>query len=157
MPRNQEQQSSEKRGPGFVKLRRGLLPHLSEMSSNAVKLYVYLQLKAQWLGPMRGWVECRYEDLADGLGWDKRKLKRTTAELKSKGYIEVRRAANQHELTRIKILKYDIENGASAGDKSVPSDVPSNPSIPKSERNLQAPKNLEEVKNKEKDFTPLPP
>jgi hypothetical protein len=73
--------------------------------------------------------------------WDKRKLKRTIAELKSKGYIEVRRAANQHELTRIKILKYDIQNGASAGDKSVPSDVPSNPSIPQSERDLQAPKN----------------
>jgi DNA-binding MarR family transcriptional regulator len=54
-----------------------------------VKLYVYLQLKAQWSGLMLGWVECSYEDLADGLGWDKRKLKRTIAELKSKGYIEV--------------------------------------------------------------------
>jgi hypothetical protein len=64
--RNQEQQSSEKRGPGFVKLRRGLLPHLSEMSSNAVKLYVYLQLKAQWAGPMRGWVECRVLDGTSG-------------------------------------------------------------------------------------------
>jgi hypothetical protein len=56
-------------------------------------------------------------------------------------------------LTRIKILKYGIENSASAGDKSVPSekvggdtpgdtagdksvasDVPSNPSIPEQMR-----------------------
>ena len=37
--------SREKRDPGYVKLRRGLLPHLSKMSSNASKLYVCLLLK----------------------------------------------------------------------------------------------------------------
>jgi hypothetical protein len=61
---------SSQRGPGFVKLRRGLLPHLAEMSSNAAKLYVCLLLRAHWeSGPKRGWVETRYEDIARDLGW----------------------------------------------------------------------------------------
>ena len=99
--------SSEKRDPGFVKLRRGLLPHLSSMSSNAAKLYVFLLLKAHWkLGPKRGLAEVSYEDITCDLGWSYSMVRRTIRELTRKNYIEVTPAANQYDLTRIKVLKY---------------------------------------------------
>lgn len=163
-----------RRDPGFVKLRRGLLAHLPEMSSNAVKLYVWLHLKAHWKpGPKRGRVEASYEDIIGSLVWKKSMVRRTVEELAEKSYIEVTPAANQHQVTRIKILKYDLEecdSAASTGEHTRPfensavlsgvlsavstseqSSEHSNSSISQMERGLQAPKNAVEVKKEKKE------
>jgi hypothetical protein len=107
-----------KRNPGFVKIRRGLLEHWPAMSVNARAFYVWLHLTAIWReGPKRGWVEASYDDMARANGWSVKTIQRTIDELEAKPYIEVERAANQYELTRIKILKYDLEDPTSAVDK----------------------------------------
>ena len=171
--------SREKRDPGYVKLRRGLLPHLSKMSSNASKLYVCLLLKAHWKsGPKRGLAEVSYEDIACDLGWSYSTVRRTIGELTRKAYIEVTPAANQYELTRIKIFKYDPEEGDSAvftGEHTKPlensavlsgvfsaastgerSGERSNTPISQSERDLQAPKKVKKYRSKE-DYNPPTP
>ena len=60
--------SREKNDPGFVKIRRGLLPHLPWMTSNATKLYLWLHLRAYWQGPKRGTVETTFDDIAQSVG-----------------------------------------------------------------------------------------
>jgi hypothetical protein len=154
-----ERRSSEKRDPGFVKLRRGLLMHLPEMSERAVKLYVWLLLSARWEGFKRGWVEASFEDMAASNGCSTKTVQRALEELENKPYVEVHRATSQHQLTRIKILKFDIEEPTSTVDKSVhssdvgvdtgadrgadrPSDrsVHTSPSIELSAKDLQASK-----------------
>jgi hypothetical protein len=114
--------SSEKRGPGWTPIRRGLRPHLRDMSSNAVKLYLWLHLSAQFSGANRGSVESSYDDIARELGWNQKKLQRTIDELRARPYIEVVLAANQHRLTRIRILNYDPDGVNAAVDKCVQSD-----------------------------------
>jgi hypothetical protein len=115
--------SSEKRGPGWTPIRRGLRPHLRNMSSNAAKLYLWLHLSAEFSpGPRRGLVEQSYEDIARAIGWSRKKVQRTVGELLSRPYIEVVLATNQHDLTRIKILKYDPDEASPAVDKSVHGD-----------------------------------
>ncbi len=94
--------SREKRDPGFVKIRRGLLAHLPGMSSNAAKLYLWFHLKASWQPPKRGRVEASFDDMARGNGWSLKTLQRTIEELETMPFIEVERATNQYELTRIK-------------------------------------------------------
>jgi len=161
--------SSEKRDPGFARIRKGLLAHLPGMSGNAVKLYLMLQFKACWFGVKRGWVEASFDDMARWCGWSTKTIQRNLEELETKPYIEVERAANQHELTRIKILKYDLEESTSAVDKSDQSStvgvdcaldraldsavdsaadkpVHSKPAILQNPQDLQAPKKLKEVK-----------
>jgi hypothetical protein len=138
------------------------------MSSNAVKLYLWLHLKAYFSGPNRGWVEASYGDIASGNGWDSKTLQRAVKELGRKPYIEIQRATNQYELTRIKILKFGIGDRNSAVDKSVHSNpaavdvgvdsgvdksdrsaVHSNPFMCLTPRDLQAPKNAVEEKKEE--------
>src|SRR5882762_8741927 len=113
--------SGEKLDPGFAKIRKGLLAHLPGMSGNAVKLYLMLHFKACWFAPKRGWVEASFDDMARWCGWSTKTLSRHVEELEAKPYIEVKRAANQHEVSRTKILKYDLEESTSAVDKSVQS------------------------------------
>jgi len=115
--------SGDKRNPGFAPIRRGLLEHLPEMSSNAVKLYVWLQLKAFWSGAKRGWVETSFENMERGVRWNRKMLQRTIEELEARPYIEVETAANQHELTRVKILRFDPEDRGSAEDTRVYSTI----------------------------------
>jgi DNA-binding Lrp family transcriptional regulator len=149
------------RDPGYVKLRRGLLPHLCEMSDRGAKLYVWLLLKARFAPPKRGWVEASFGDIARELGWSSKTVQRAIQELAAKGYIEVERATSQWELTRIKILKYDAEDPAfrvdksvhskdegvdRGADKSVHGSVHTPTSIPQSHQDLQAPKNAVEIK-----------
>src|SRR6267154_106340 len=157
--------SREKRDPGFVKIRRGLLAHLPGMSSNAAKLYLWFHLKAFWQPPKRGRVEASFDDMARGNGWSLKTLQRTIEELETIPFIEVERATNQYELTRIRILKYDLEEFTSALDKSVQSDtagvdyaevsgvdkfdcstVHSKPASQQHQHDLQAPKKVKEVK-----------
>lgn len=167
----QSGESQGKRNLGFVKLRRGLKEHLhrSRMSSNASTLFVWLLLSAYHSGLKRGCVEANYEDLMRGLGWSYSMVRRTLDELIAKNYIGVMPAANQHEITVIKILKFEIDEGDSAvstGEHSNDSAVSigvlsavstgehsseqSTPSNPQSQRDLQASKNAVEVK-KEKN------
>jgi hypothetical protein len=146
------------------------------MSSSSVKLFIYLQCKAYWTGPKRGWVEESFEDMAKGMGWSTKTVQRTIEELESKSYIEVDRATNQYELTRIRIDKFDVEHPTPAVDKSVQSSdggvdrgvdsgmdksvqgsVHSSASISQSNQDLQAPKNAKKYRSKEKDFNPLTP
>ena len=153
------------RDPGYVKLRRGLLPHLCEMSDRAVKLYVWLLLRARFEGTKRGWVEASFGDMARELGWSSKTVQRAIRELAAKSYIQVERATSQWELTRIKVLKYDAELPVSGVDKSVHSEdegvdqgvdrgadtsvrwsVHTSASIPQCPQGLQAPKNAVEIK-----------
>lgn len=151
-------------------IRRGLLAHLREMSGNAVKLYLFLHLNARWQpGPRRGWVEASFDDMAKALGWSQKTLQRTIEELEAKPYIEVERATNQYELTRVGILKYDLEESTSAVDKSDQSRrvavdrgvdrgmdksersaVHSKPANAQSQQDLRAPKKVVEVKEEKK-------
>ena len=131
---------SPKGDSGFVKLRRGLRSHLAEMSGNGLKLFSELLFRADWgPGPKRGWVETTYEDLTNSLGWSLKTLQRAVEGLTEKPYTEVERAANQYELTRIKIFKYDVEEFASGLDKSVHSAVHSTTPISQSHDDLRAP------------------
>ncbi len=165
--------SGEKRDPGFVKLRRGLLPHLGRMSSNATKLYVWLLLSADWRkGPMRGSVVASFADIGRDLRVSSKTLQRAVEELETreKPFISVERAANQYELTQIRIFRYDscddtsgvdksdhsnsigmdtaVDTAVDSGvDKSDHSDVHSNRSNSLKSKDLRAPKKLEEVKN----------
>jgi hypothetical protein len=164
-----EQRSIEKRNPAFAIIRKGLLAHLQWMSGNAAKFYLMLHLKACWFGPKRGWVEASFDDMARWCGWSTKTLSRTVEELEVQPYIEVERAANQHELTRIRILKYDLDESTSAVDKSVQSStvgvdsavdcavdsaadksVHSKPTSSQNTQDLQAPKKLKEVKEEKK-------
>jgi hypothetical protein len=166
--------SNQKRNLGFVKLRRGLKEHLhrSRMSSNASTLFVWLLLSARHSGPGRGCVEANYEDVMRNLGWTYSMVRRTLDELAEKGYIVVMPAANQHEVTTIRIPKYDIwedDSAVSTGEQSKIADrsavsggvlsavsigeqssEQSRPSISRKADELWAPKNAVEVK-KEKN------
>jgi hypothetical protein len=162
--------SSEKRNPGAVFVRRGILEHWPAMSVNARAFYIWLLLKAFWLGPKRGLVEASFDDMARGNGWSLKTLQRTIEELEAKPYIEVERAANQYGLTRIRILKYDLEQSTSAVDKSDRSStvgpvsavdsgvdsaavefVQSKPVSLQNQQDLHAPKKVKEVKNEKED------
>lgn len=103
---------------GFVTIRRGLLPHLATMSSNATKLYLWLHLAAFWKGPKRGTVETNYADVGAQLQWTVIRVKRTIAELTPR-YVQVAHG-NQHIPTIIKICKFDAGSGAAGitGDPS---------------------------------------
>jgi hypothetical protein len=111
--------SIKKRDPGFAQIRRGLRPHLREMSGNAVKFYLWLHLSADFRS---GEVEASYEDMARALGWSSKTLQRAVDEL-ARRYIAVQLAANQHELTRISILNYHAGKLDSGVDKSVHSNI----------------------------------
>lgn len=112
---NSAQPSSGKRDSTFVMVRRGLLrlEHWAALSGNAAKLFVWLLGEAHWSGQKRGWVETTFEDMARANGWSYSTAQRTVKELESKPYIKIERSTNQHKLTRIQILKYDIgEHGS---------------------------------------------
>ncbi len=97
---------SIKRERGFIQIRRGLREHLPGMSSNAVKLYLWLHFEVRWKGEKRGWIERRYSDIAKEIQWSQPTVERTMAELKEH-YVEVIAARNQYEPTRIRIINYD--------------------------------------------------
>jgi len=157
-----------KRGPGFVKFRRGVREHIARMSSNAAKLFGWLLVAADWKGDRRGMYESNYTDIAQELRWNLRMLRRTINELRDGGYVAIVGAANQYENTLIRILKYDQEVAESGGDTcvlssdaediggdraaatGVPSVVLSKPSSTQNLKGLQPPKNLEEVKEVKK-------
>jgi hypothetical protein len=128
-------------------------------------LYLWFHLKAFWQPPKRGRVEASFDDMARGNGWSLKTLQRTIEELETIPFIEVERATNQYELTRIRIVKYDLEESTSALDKSVQSDtagldyaevsgvdkfdcstVHSKPASQQHQHDLQAPKKVKEVK-----------
>ena len=137
------------------------------MSSNAAKLYTWLLIAAEWKGERRGTYESTYAEIAQELLWNPKMLRRSFSELREKGYIAIVGAANQYENTLITILKYDQDMAAfggdtgvrsigaedtaedNAGDTGVHSSVPSKPSSPLNTKVLEAPKNLEEVKEVE--------
>jgi hypothetical protein len=102
---------------GFAPIRRGLRGHLGRMSSNAVKLYLWLHLVVSWTGKKRGTVETTYSEIAKELKWPIIRVKRTMAELRRR-YVKVKARGNQHKSTLIRILKYTkkVKRAGIAGD-----------------------------------------
>jgi hypothetical protein len=90
---------------GFAQIRRGLREHLSKMSSDAVKLYLWLHLVVYWTGKQRGTVETNRAQIMEELRWSETRTKRVISELR-KHYIKIVRRGNQHSLSLIRILKY---------------------------------------------------
>ncbi len=114
---------------GFAPIRRGLREHLGRMSSDGVKLYLWLHLVAYWTGQKRGTVETTYAEIAKEMRWPKIKVKRAMAELCQR-FVKVLRRGNQHQYTLIRIRKYQkrsnsagiaIDTGKSAGITGEPS------------------------------------
>ncbi len=157
--------SSEKRNPGFVKLRKGAREHLSRMSSHAWKLYSLLLMAAEWKGERRGTYESNYVDIAQELHWNLRMLQRIMHELREKGYVAIVGAANQYENTLITILKYDQDVALFGADAGVASNraadsgadsgsdtcVGSKPSRSQSTKVLGAPKKLRSKEEEEEE------
>jgi hypothetical protein len=90
---------------GFVKIRRAFREHLSRMSSDSVKLYLWLHLVVFWSGKQRGIVETNYTEIAQELRWTIIRVKRAMTELR-RHYVKVSKRGNQHGYTLIRILKY---------------------------------------------------
>lgn len=104
---------------GFAKIRRGFREHLSRMSSDGVKLYLWLHLVVFWSGKKRGTVETNYSEIAKELQWTKIRVKRAMAELRCH-YVKVSKRGNQHQDALIRILKY-TKHAKSAGITHEPS------------------------------------
>ena len=162
LPRS-DHASNQKRNLGFAPIRRGLLEHWSAMSVNARAFYIWLHLKAEFKGPRRGSVEASFDDMARGNRWSLKTTQRTIEELEHDGYVKVKRATNQYELTRVRILKFDPEESTSAMDKFDRSNKDgvdcavdkfdcttdrSKPSNMQSNQNLHPPKKVKELNNK---------
>jgi hypothetical protein len=90
---------------GFAKIRRAFREHISRMSSDAVKLYLWMHLVAFWSGKRRGTVETDYSEIAKEMRWPKIRVKRAISELCGY-YVKVLKRGNQHQSTLIRILKY---------------------------------------------------
>jgi hypothetical protein len=60
---------------GFCKIRRGLREHLGRISSDGVKLYLWLHLSAFWGGERRGTVRVQ-TDLAKVRRWQEKTCSR---------------------------------------------------------------------------------
>jgi hypothetical protein len=93
---------------GFCKIRRSLREHLGRMSSDAVKLYLWLHLTAFWGGEKRGTVETSYSHISRELCWTIIRTKRAIRELRG-NYVAIKKRGNQHKLTMIQILRYTKE------------------------------------------------
>jgi hypothetical protein len=91
---------------GFSKIRRSLREHLAGMTSDAVKLYLWLHLVAFWSGKKRGTVETSYPEIAEDLRWPVLRVKRAIRELLGY-YVKIKSRGNQHRPTTIRILRYD--------------------------------------------------
>lgn len=86
--------------------------HKSRLTSNAAVLLVWITLSAH-----QGRLEASYEDLMRGLGWSRKMLQRTIADLTQRGYIRVTRATSQRSKMLIEVL-IDFEE-SSGVDKAV--------------------------------------
>lgn len=114
---------------GFAKIRRGFREHLSRLSSDGVKLYLWLHLVALWSGKKRGTVETNHSEIAKELRWTKIRTKRAMAELRGH-YVKVSKRGNQHQDALIRILRYN-KKAKSAGltnDPSKTAEVTGDPS-----------------------------
>jgi hypothetical protein len=90
---------------GFAPIRRGLREHLGRMSSDAVKLYLWLHLVACWTGKKCGTVETSYAEIIKEFHWTESRVKRAFVELRDR-YIKATNRGNQYHCSTIRILKY---------------------------------------------------
>jgi len=96
-----------------VELNRRILEHWPKLSSNGAKLLIWLAAKAK-----RGEAKIALEDLADAWDWSKSTVRRTLKELAVKNLISVTPAANQHEITVIKILDSAVSKNERTSEPS---------------------------------------
>ena len=92
---------TQKRHPGWVRIRRGLLDHLPRMSDRATKLYLYLHLTCEWSGPARGSVNASFEDIAKGIGCSTKTVQRALEELEEELFVD-----NVHVSARAPVLSH---------------------------------------------------
>jgi hypothetical protein len=102
---------------GFVKIRRGLREHLRRMPAESLKLYLWLHLSASWKGKHRGTVHTSYSDIADELDLSLSTIKRAMARLQPQ-YVKILQSGNQHQVSVIRILKYDTRQAGITDDTS---------------------------------------
>lgn len=154
--------SSPRKNLGFVKLRRGLAEHLhrSRMSPNAVVVFLRLLIAASFVRGRSGCVSANIDDLMGWLGLSRATVCRAKDELIKKGYLEFVPAPNQHGVGLFKIPKYEEFSDSAHHDSELSahsaqlsahydfelSDELSSGSGPMNQKNLSAPKNVEEVK-----------
>ncbi len=117
---------------GYVRLRRGLVEHLPRMTPNAVKVYLFLLLKAKATGVEQGVFRATTRAMSEESGMNRIAMMRAIRELESmepKPFIAVKRSTNQHAMTEYKILRFAGSESRpakddSAGMESVPSPIP---------------------------------
>ena len=89
----------------YVPLSRGLKEHLKDMSSHAVKVYIFLLLDARFCGPMKGALSITIRDIATDLKMNRNVVWKALQELSGK-YIEIEKGKNQYSMSIINITKY---------------------------------------------------
>jgi hypothetical protein len=89
----------------YAPVSRGLRKHLSEMTGNAVKLYLELLLSAAFTGPNKGQVAATFAELALRLKMHKQTVHRAARKLRPYS-IQWEAAKNQHDVTVFTIQRY---------------------------------------------------
>lgn len=138
----------------YVPVSRGLLKHLANMTSNELKVYMYLLMRASANGHAKGTIACPIELIANDLDIHYMTVYKAIQSLKPK-YIKYKPAKNQYNTTRFQVQKYkNVKDFAlSHKTKSVTkSEVKANKERGKSEVKAQSsdqqketPKKLREV------------
>lgn len=141
---------------GYVPVERALLEHLPRLSPLVVKVYLGLLLLSRGSGPEKGLVRASVADLSSDLGVRRPSLSSAIGQLEEMGWIEARRAANQHVVSEFRIFKPaqsaqdetvsgSVSSKASAQHESVPATVSSTASTGKKTIDLRPPKREEDI------------
>lgn len=98
----------------YVKLRRGLRDHLSDMTGLELKVYIYLLISARFQPPNVGTLTTTARDIASDIGSNRTDVVRVLKKLSEPHgsgnvrYIEYSPGVNQYDITHIRILKYAV-------------------------------------------------
>lgn len=85
-------------------LSRGFIPHMEYLSGDQIKLYIYLLLSAKAVGKEAGKLSRSAVDMADDLGWDRRKVYKIIGTIDA--YISHKLPRNRHGKIEVSILNY---------------------------------------------------
>ncbi len=125
------------------------------MTANAVKLYVYLLLKAKSIGVDQGVHRATTRAMSEESGINRIAMMRAIRELESmepKPFIAVKRSTNQHAMTEYKILRFAGSESRPAkddfaGTESVPAPIPADQPKQLPINGLASPKTLKTEEN----------
>ena len=102
-------------------MRRGLLDHFEIMTSAEVKVYVALLILADF---NTGRVKISQQELANIVNMTRENTNRYCKRLKALKYIKIKGAKNQHDLTEITVLKYQVIHKAACDTQAQPEAQP---------------------------------